>query len=219
MTDLRGLSAMVVRIPSSAMILTAAMHSELTRPAGDAIERFRHGDLNALDVILPQYRVRLYRFLLRMVGEPALAEDLFQQTWVRVIEKISSYNARYNFDSWLFAIARNLAIDHLRRKRGFSLDVRDEQGEAPVERMAMPGPDPLKEVLDFERGSILATALGELPAIHREVLVLRFEEEMKLEQIAEVAGVPLSTVKSRLHRALAGLRRRVAEQLSMGGNK
>jgi RNA polymerase sigma-70 factor (ECF subfamily) len=154
-----------------------------------------------------------------MVREPAVAEDLFQQTWVRVIEKISSYDARRQFDSWLFAIARNLAIDHLRRKRGVSLDDQDDGGDALVDRMAASGPDPLQEVLSSERGAILAAALVELPVIHREVLALRFEEEMKLEQIAEVADIPLSTVKSRLHRGIEALRNRVAAQLSLRGRQ
>jgi len=214
-----GLSAVVIRIPRSAMILAAAMHPESTKPAEDALERFRQGELEALEVILPRYQLRLYRFLLRMVQEPAVAEDLFQQTWVRVIEKISSYDAHRHFDSWLFAIARNLAIDHLRRKRGVSLDDHDDGGDAPVDHLAVSGPDPLQEVLASERGTILAAALVELPAIHREVLALRFEEEMKLEQIAEVAGIPLSTVKSRLHRGLEGLRKRVAAQVSLRGRK
>ena len=74
-------------------------------------------------------------------------------------------------------------------------------------------------MLEFERGAILAVALGELPAIHREVLTLRFEEGMKLEQIAEVANIPLSTVKSRLSRALESLRRRVESSLRLGGTK
>ena len=116
------------------MILAATVQPESISPADDLIERFRRGDMDALDVILPQYRVRLYRFLLRMAQEPAVAEDLFQQTWVRVIEKISSYNARYRFDSWLFSIARNLAIEHLRRKRGVSMDARDDWGDTPAER-------------------------------------------------------------------------------------
>ena len=85
--------------------------------------------------------------------------------------------------------------------------------------MSHSGPDPLEAVLEFERGSILAAALADLPAIHREVLTLRFEEEMKLEQIAEVAGIPLSTVKSRLSRALEGLRLRVETDLGPGGRK
>jgi RNA polymerase sigma-70 factor (ECF subfamily) len=101
--------------------------------------------------------------------------------------------------------------------RNVSIDAPDERGDAPVERMAAPDRDPLDSVLDFERGSILAAALGELPVIHREVLALRFEEGMSLGEIAEVAGIPLSTVKSRLQRALENLRERVGTRLSPGG--
>lgn len=201
------------------MILAATMNPESTISADDAVSRLRHGDLDALASILPQYQSRLYRFLLRMVQQPALAEDLFQQTWMRVIEKISHYQARHRFESWLFSIARNLAIDHLRRKRDVSIDAPDERGEAPVDHLALTGRDPLEEVLASERGAILAVALAGLPAIHREVLVLRFEEEMSLEQIAEVVDIPVSTVKSRLHRALENVRRSVGAHLSPGGVK
>ncbi|HWE50944.1 MAG TPA: sigma-70 family RNA polymerase sigma factor [Bryobacteraceae bacterium] len=195
------------------MILAATLQQESTSPADDAIVRLRRGDVEALAAILPQFQFPLYRFLLRMVEEPALAEDLFQQTWVRVIEKSSSHTG-VRFKSWLFSIARNLAIDQLRRTRSFSIDAPDEYGGAPVDRMAADGPDPLEEVLEFERGTILSEALGKLPAILREVLTLRFEEEMSLEQIAEVVDIPLSTVKSRLARALQGLRKRVETRLT-----
>src|SRR5438067_2817261 len=193
------------------MLLAATMHAEFASLEDDAVARLKHGDLNALDVILPRYQVRLYRFLMRIVQDPAAAEDVFQQTWIRVMEKISSYNARRGFDSWLFSIARNLAIDHIRSKRGYSLDAPDESGEALVDRIAAPGPDALEKVLDFERGSIVAAAIGELPAIHREVLILRFEEGMKLEEIAEVVNIPLSTVKSRLTGMLLRTRARLAD--------
>ena len=193
------------------MILAATM--EMFDPADDAVARLRGGDRGALAAILALYQFRLYRFLLRMVREPATAEDLFQQTWVRVMEKIASYDARHRFDGWLFAVARNLAIDHLRRKPGFSLDTAEDDGEAPVDRLQGPGADPLEKVLEMERGAMVAAAMEELPAIHREVLTLRFEEDMKLEEIAQVAGIPLSTVKSRLHRALESLRVRVEERL------
>jgi len=190
------------------MILAAAMSLEGFR--GDReIARLRKGDPDAITELIGRYRHRLFRLLVRMVGDPATAEDLFQQTWIRLMEKIGSYDARRNFEAWLFAIARNLAIDHLRRRRGISLDEPDDSGLAPVERLEASGQDVLSQLLDFERGALLASAIGELPAIHREVLTLRFEEDMKLEQIAEVAGVPLSTVKSRLHRALESLRTRI----------
>jgi len=159
--------------------------------------------------MISRYQHRLYRYLLRLVREPAAADDLFQQTWLRVMEKIGRYDARRNFESWLFSVAHNLAIDAWRGKRGESLDHGADAGdssEPACERLRAGDPDALERLLDFERGAMLAACMHELPAIHREVLTLRFEEEMKLEEIAEVAGIPLATVKSRLRRALEGLR-------------
>src|SRR5260370_13975298 len=97
-------------------------------------------------------------------------------------------------DTWLFWVAHNLTSDHLRRQRSRSLDEPDESGVIPSDRLPSSGADPLEELLESERAAILGEAIHELPAIHREVLSLRFEEGMKLEQIAEVAAVPLSTV-------------------------
>src|SRR5689334_18210868 len=187
------------------MILAATMSMEAF-PRDREIALLKKGDPDAIAELIGRYQHRLYRFLVRMVQDPSTAEDLFQQTWMRLMEKIGSYDARRNFEAWLFAIARNLSIDYLRRRRGISLDETDDSGQAMVDRLTAGGRDALEELLDFERGALLAAAIGELPAIHREVLTLRFEEDMKLEQIAEVAGVPLSTVKSRLHRALESLR-------------
>ena len=205
-----GLFRSVVRIWFSAMILAATMHSDIPNPAGDDVARLRRGETEALANLLPLYQHRLFRFLVRIVQDSGTAEDLFQLTWVRVIEKISGFHAGRSFDSWLFSIAHNLAIDHLRRKRGVSLDDPGETGEPPSARLAAPGSDPLEQVMEHERGAMLALAIGKLPAIHREILTLRFEEEMKLEEIAIVAGIPLSTVKSRLSRALEGLRQHLS---------
>lgn len=190
------------------MILAASMSlKEFTSDREIALLKKR--DPDAISELIGRYQHRLYRFLVRMVQDLATAEDLFQQTWIRLLEKIGSYDARRNFDAWLFAIARNLAIDHLRRRRGVSLDEADDSGLAMADRLTAAGRDALEQLLDFERGTMLAAAIAELPAIHREVLTLRFEEDMKLEQIAEVAAIPLSTVKSRLHRALEALRWRI----------
>jgi len=190
------------------MILAAAMSlKEFTSDREIALLKKR--DPDAISDLIGRYQQRLYRFLVRMVQDPATAEDLFQQTWIRLLEKIGSYDARRNFDAWLFAIARNLSIDHLRRRRGVSLDDEDDSGLAMADRLSASEPDALEQLLDFERGAMLAAAIADLPPIHREVLTLRFEEDMKLEQIAEVAAIPLSTVKSRLHRALEALRQRI----------
>jgi RNA polymerase sigma-70 factor, ECF subfamily len=199
-----GLFGRLIRIGN--MMLAAAMSSDSIPRVDDAIARLKKGDSDALGVILSLYHHRLYRFLLRIVKDPASADDLFQETWVRIIEKIGKYDGRSNFDTWMFCVARNLAIDHLRRRQGSSLDEPDQSGDAPINRLPSTGPDALHRLLEYERADRLAIAIAELPVIHREVLSLRFEEEMKLEQIAEVTGLPLSTVKSRLCRALDGLR-------------
>jgi RNA polymerase sigma-70 factor (ECF subfamily) len=198
------------------MILAAAMNPEAFSGAQDAIARMRRGDPDALTVMISRYQHRLYRYLLRLVREPAAADDLFQQTWLRVMEKIGRYDAGRNFESWLFSVAHNLAIDAWRGKRGESLDDSGDSGEPASARLPSGDPDALERLLDFERGAILAACIQELPTIHREVLTLRFEEDMKLEEIAEVAGIPLSTVKSRLRRALEGLRAEMDARLPGG---
>jgi len=178
--------------------------------------RLRRGDPAAFEALLERYHNRLYRYLLRIVREPATAEDLFQQTWLRVAEKIRSYNPQRSFEAWLFSVARNLAIDYLRRCKLESLDEPTESGETRTERLAGGGPTALERVIVMERSSRVGEALGELPAIYREVLSLRFEEEMKLEEIAEVLGTPLSTVKTRLRRGLEQMRARLEERGAAG---
>ena len=198
----------VVRI-QLCMILAASMKADAPDIADSAIAALKRGDLDALSTVMAQYQHRLYRYLLRLTQDSAAADDLFQLTWLRVIEKIGRYDARRQFTPWLFAVARNLAIDHLRRRRDTSLDAPQESGTSPAERVVAAGLDPLEQLLEFERGTLLAAAIAELPVIHRDVLTLRFEEDMKLEEIAEVSEIPLSTVKSRLLRAMENLRRKL----------
>ena len=173
------------------------------------VVQLRRGDLDALTALIARYQNRLYRYLLRLVREPAEAEDLFQQSWLRVAEKIRAYDPTRSFDSWLFTVARNLALDHLRRLHPQSLDepaLRGTDSESLADRLPSREILPLDRILESERSGKLADALSDLPATYREVLSLRFEEEMKLEEIAEVLGAPLSTVKTRLRRSLAQLR-------------
>lgn len=173
------------------------------------VVRLRRGDLNALSELLTRYQNRLYRYLLRIVRQPAEAEDLFQQTWLKVVEKIRSFDASRNFEAWLFTLARNLAIDHLRRIRPESLDERlanDGYGETVADRVPSQDQTPLDHALAVERRTEISEAMAGLPMIYREVLTLRFEDEMKIEEIAQVTAVPVSTAKSRLRRSLEQLR-------------
>lgn len=195
------------------MILDAVMNSE-TFASDDEITRVRRGDPDAFSSIIGRYQHRLYRYLLHLSRDKSTAEDLFQQTWLRVMEKIGRYDATRRFDLWLFSVARNLTIDHFRATRVMeSLDDSDESGSSKVQRLPAFGQSALDALLDSERGALLAECMVELQAIHREVLSLRFEEDLKLEEIADVVGIPLSTVKSRLSRALQALRQRVESQM------
>ncbi len=173
------------------------------------VARLRRGDLDALSGLITRYQNRLYRYFLRLVRQPAEAEDLFQQTWLRLAERIRHYDSNRSFEAWLFTLARNLAIDHMRRIRPESLDEPisgDPMGETAVARLASHEPPAFEGIFEQERAGRLAGAMDTLPVVYREVLTLRFEEEMKLEEIAQVLGAPLSTVKSRLRRSLDQLR-------------
>jgi RNA polymerase sigma-70 factor (ECF subfamily) len=196
---------MMSRFAEALWRAAVSLESELTR--------LRGGDVDAVAALMERYQHRLYRYLLRVVREPATAEDLFQQTWLRVMERIRSYDPQRNFESWLFALARNLAIDHLRRYRPESLDEPLPSGDSRVELIAGASPRALDQLLACERAGWLTEAVVELPLVFREVLTLRFEEEMKLEEIAAVLGLPLGTVKTRLHRALKRLRGALEEKL------
>jgi RNA polymerase sigma-70 factor (ECF subfamily) len=195
------------------MIASAAMAWEggLVGPESE-VAQLRRGDLDALSALVARYQNRLYRYLLRIVREQADAEDLFQQTWVRVAERIGQYDAQRNFDAWLFSVARNLAIDHLRRVRPDSLDEpisSDIEGETKAARLVSKERPAVDGLLERERAGQIEIAMGELPVSYREVLTLRFEEEMKIEDIARVLQIPLSTVKSRLRRSLEQMRQSI----------
>ncbi len=162
--------------------------------ADGEIEGLRRADPDTLGALIERYQHRLYRYLFRLTRDRSHAEDLFQQTWLRVIENIRRYDAARDFDTWLFSIAHNLAVDHLRRRRAEPLEEELPAGGVPDSAVAR------------ERAERLAAAVTELPAAYREAVTLRFEEEMKIEDIARVTGVPLSTAKSRLRRGLLALR-------------
>ncbi len=164
-------------------------------------------DPELLDELILQYQHRLLRYLLYLTGNREMAEDLFQETWMRVLMRGSQFNGNSRFDTWLFAIARNLVTDLRRRRSMASLEEIFESGdddrafEVPSQEKS-----PFDHLLTLESEQLIAEALLDLDPLHREVLALRFQEEMSLEEIARVTRAPLSTVKSRLYRGLAALK-------------
>jgi len=175
--------------------------------------RLRERDPDVLDELIERFQHRLFRYLLSLTGDKSKAEDLFQETWLRVLERGHQYRPRWRFEVWLFSIARNLVIDMSRLKKGASLDqMMDTEsglGFDPAARQ----PSPLDETLAEEETKRMTQFLQQIPAAFREVLTLRFQEELPLEDVASVIGAPLSTVKSRLYRALEKLREVIEEKV------
>ena len=164
-------------------------------------------DPDLLDRLIEQYQYRLFRYLFHLTASRERAEDFFQETWIRVIERGHQYDGKNKFEAWLFTIARNLVIDWQRQKKMQSLDaLTDPEQGAPKEFPALNEPSPLHLVLTQEEKTGVHASLERIPAVYREVLVLRFHEELGLEEIAGVLSAPLSTVKSRLYRGLEALR-------------
>ena len=172
----------------------------------------RQRDPEFLDRLIEQHQHRLYRYLLFLTGNPVLAEDLFQETWIRVLERGGQYNGKSKFASWLFAIARNLVIDVSRRKKLASLEeLGDPETAAPYEPPDERAASALQLLLNRENAQSVQLSLLKIPAYYREVLLLRFSEDLGLEEIAAVTATPISTVKSRLYRGLAALKNTITE--------
>ncbi|HTV82633.1 MAG TPA: sigma-70 family RNA polymerase sigma factor [Acidobacteriaceae bacterium] len=170
-------------------------------------EGLKRHDPELIDRLILQYQHRLLRYLLYLTGRRELAEDLFQETWMRVLVRGSQFNGRSRFDTWLFTIARNLVIDLRRRRPMASLEELFEKTEddRPFE---IPSQEktPFDHLSTLENSALVAEAMLTLEPLQREVLTLRFHEEMSLEEIASLTRAPLSTVKSRLYRGLAALK-------------
>jgi RNA polymerase sigma-70 factor, ECF subfamily len=170
----------------------------------------RH-DAELLDRLILQYQHRLLRYLLFLTGNREIAEDLFQETWMRVLTRGTQYNGSARFDTWLFTIARNLVIDFRRKRTMASLEeMCESDGDDRPFEVASNEPNPFDHYQSSENAQRTAQALLTLEPLHREVLVLRFHEELSLEEISQVTRAPLSTVKSRLYRGLASLKPRLA---------
>ena len=174
-------------------------------------------DVGLLDQLIVRYQHRLLRYLLYLTSNREQAEDLFQEVWMRVLLRGGQFNGKARFDTWLFTVARNLVID-LRRKRTMSsLDemfetAGDENRPMAIE-IAADGPSPFDQCASGEDRERLTGALLQMDPLHREVLVLRFHEDLSLEEIAKVTRSPLSTVKSRLYRGLASMKPKLVGQV------
>lgn len=173
------------------------------------LRRYRRGDAGAFELLYRRHRLGLYRFLCGQCGDTALAEEIFQDTWLSLIRSQAEQREAVLFKTFLYQIGRNRLIDHWRRQgrcQGRE-DAYDEVLHASVD--TTPGPEQ-QLALGRDR-SRLHTALQELPDEQREVFLLRAEAELELHEIASLTQSPAETVKSRLRYAIQKLRRLLVE--------
>ncbi len=178
----------------------------------ELLSRARRRDPDALRQLVAAYSPRVFGLLYRLVGSREAAEDLFQETFLRVVRGIEQYEHVGKFEPWLFRIAANLARDRARKRtrRGESEMLADDAlAELSAER-GSPAPaasgTPVDRLIGQETQEQLAAALDKLPPADREVILLRHYSELSFREIADVLKIPLGTALARAHRALARLR-------------
>lgn len=189
------------------------MNAPLTDDDAALLRRYRLGDAVAFNALYQRHRLGLFRFLLGLCGDHALAEEVFQETWMSLIRSQSEQREAVLFKTWLYQIARNRLIDHW-RKTGRHQAGHDEYDEGQ-HAQADPRPGPEQQWSLSRDSERLQAALADLPEDQREVFLLRAHGDLELNEIAELTRTPAETVKSRLRYALQKLRRLLAtEELS-----
>jgi len=179
--------------------------------------RYQQGDRAAFATLVRRHQAALYNFALRQVRVPQQAEDVIQETFVRVVQNAADFKHEARFTTWVYTITRNLCIDHLRKKalrKHPSLDeTRGEEGEGPTlgEQTADPRASVDREATGTELKERIARAVDTLPAEQREVFLMREIANLPFKEIAEITGVPENTVKSRMRYALERLQEALAE--------
>jgi RNA polymerase sigma-70 factor (ECF subfamily) len=168
------------------------------------VARARSGDERAYRALLEKYQRAVFSICLRMVRNRDEATDLAQEAFIKVFASLDRYNPAYAFSSWLFKITSNLCIDYLRKRRIDTLPmdqpIDGETGE--IQRQyAAPDPTPEERLDRNQKMERLEEAIMSLPEHYRIMLVLRHQEDLSYEEIADHLSVPLGTVKARIHRA------------------
>jgi RNA polymerase sigma-70 factor (ECF subfamily) len=169
--------------------------------------RFQAGDVPAFETLVRRHRTPVFSFLLRLTGDRGRAEDLCQETFLKVVRGAADWAPRARFQTWVYAMARNQAVDEARRQAFRRADPLDA---APAAATASDGPTPDRGAESALLRPKLEAALAALPEEQREVFLLREYAGLRFHEIASVTGVPENTVKSRMRYALEGLRERLA---------
>lgn len=170
------------------------------------MRRFQRGDARAFPELVRRHRAAVFAFVLRWTQDRARAEDILQETWLKVVRASSNWSPRARFTTWLYTIARNACVDGARRERA-------ARAAEPLEaeRMSAEGADPERAAAASELRPVLESAIAALPEAQREVFLLREMAGIPFQEIARMTGAPEPTVKSRMRYALEALRTRLTE--------
>jgi len=177
------------------------------------VSSYINGDEKALKELVSRHLKPVYNFIYRISSSKQDTEDITQETFVKVWQKIKKYNPNKSFKTWLFTIAHNTAIDWLRKKRNFVFsNFEDSEGGNYLENeLVDPNPLPDKILTQAEDEKFVENLLRQLAPIYREVLILRYANELTFDEIAEILGKPSDTVKSQHRRALIILRKLIEQ--------
>ncbi|PWK16157.1 RNA polymerase sigma factor SigW [Tumebacillus permanentifrigoris] len=173
------------------------------------VKRAQKGDRLAFAELVELYKDKLYNLGYRMLGNPQEAEDIAQEAFLRAYKNLDKYNASHKFSTWIYRIATNLCIDRMRKKKAsYSLDAEVDgiEGGDMYTRLSSPDLGPEDEVMRTETQREVQDAIEALPENYRAAVILKYLHDMSLQEIADVLEVPVSTVKTRIHRGREALR-------------
>ncbi len=182
-------------------------------PDADVVVLAQQGREPAFRELIRRYERPVFSLIYRMVRDNTVAEDLAQDTFIKVLNHLDKYRPEFKFSSWLFKIANNVAIDHLRKRQlnTVSMDgsphaATAAEAESSSFELADPAESPLDELASRELGAIIEQAIGSLRPEYRNCIMLRHVEGRSYEEIAATLDLPLGTVKTYIHRARHQLR-------------
>lgn len=183
----------------------------------ELLDRFRRGDARAFEELMRRHRTPLFNFILRSVRHRDTAEEILQDTWMRIIQGAPDFQRAAKFSTWAYTVARNLCIDHARKaalRRHPSLDQSpQDRNDGPTlgESVSDSRPQVDREAISKELQVRLLEAISALPADQREVFLLREYADLPFKEIAAIVGAPENTVKSRMRYALERLQNALAD--------
>jgi RNA polymerase sigma-70 factor (ECF subfamily) len=178
---------------------------------GELIARAVSGESDSFESIVHRYHRPVTKFIYRMVQDYETALDLTQEVFLKVYTALERYDDRYKFSTWLFKIASNHTIDYLRKQTGntVSLDETDGDSDQSLLEVETDEPSPERQAILNQRRALIESVIGKLPVSYRQVIVLRHVAELEYEEIADVTGLPLGTVKNRIFRAREAIRKKL----------